>query len=115
MSILIINSPLYREPWNNYDEVLPPIWLWYLCTNLKKNWFSVELFDAVAWKKPLNEIIDYIEHWNFSHVGLNIFSTNHRLVEEIVTRVSKKIIFVIWWAFTKSNYQDIVTINLQNN
>lgn len=114
MGILIINSPLYREPWNNYDEVLPPIWLWYLCTNLKQNWFSVELFDAVASKTPLDKIIDYIEHWNFSHVWLNIFSTNHRLVEEIVTRVSKNITFLIWWAFTKSNYQDITNWKTNN-
>lgn len=114
MKVLIINSPLYREPWNNYDEVLPPIWLWYLCTNLKKNGFNVELFDAVAWKISLDRIVDYIEYWNFSHIWVNIFSTNHRLVEEIVMKVSKKVIFIIWWAFTKSNYKDIIHWKVQN-
>lgn len=115
MTFLMINSPLFRNPQEQYDEVLPPIWLWYICTNLKDNWFNVELFDAVAWKKPLDEIIDYIEHWNFSNVWLNIFSTNHKLVEEIVTRVSRKVTFFIWWAFTKSNYSDIANWNTHND
>lgn len=115
MKFLMINSPLFRNPQDQYDEVLPPIGLWYICTNLKENWFSVELFDAVAWKIPLNKIIDYIEHWNFSNVWLNIFSTNHKLVEEIVTSVSKKVTFFIWGAFTKSNYLDIANRETHND
>ena len=115
MKTLIINSPLYENPENKYEEVLPPIWLWYICSNLKENWFSVELLDAVAWKIPLDEIIDYIEHWNFSHVWLNIFSTNCQLVKRIVTSVSREVSFILWGAFTKSNANDIINWETKNN
>lgn len=114
MNFLMINSPLYREPWEQYDEVLPPIWLWYICTDLKNKWVDVELFDAVAWKISLEQIVNYIENWNFNNVWLNIFSTNHQLVQEIVTRISKKITFFIGWAFTKTNAQDIINWNTNN-
>lgn len=114
MKFLMINSPLYRDPKEYYDDVLPPIWLWYMCTNLKKKWIPVELFDSLAWKVPLEKIIDYIEYWDYTHVWLNIFSTNKWLVENIVSRVSKEITFLIWWSFTKSSAKDIVEWNTKN-
>ena len=97
------------------DRVLPPIWLWYICSNLKENWFSVELLDAVAWKIPLDEIVDYIEHWNFSHVWLNIFSTNCQLAKRIVTSISREVSFILGGAFTKSNAKDIMNWQTKNN
>lgn len=110
----MINSPLHRNPSDHYDEVLPPIWLWYICTNLKENGFNVQLFDAVAWKISIDQLIDYIEHWNFSYVWLNIFSTNHELVKEIITKVSSRVTFLIWWAFIKNNFESVLKWSTNN-
>lgn len=104
----MINSPLYREPVDQYDEVLPPIWLWYICTDLKNNWINVELLDAVAWKVHLKDTVSYIVDWGFTHVWLNVFSTNCELVKEIITSVPKYVEFIIWGAFTKTNYSEIL-------
>lgn len=114
MNVLLINSPLYKNPSEEYDEILPPLWLWYIWTRLKERWFNVEILDAIWSKLSLEEIIQYIDNGNFKHVWLNIFSTNHKLVEEIVIKTSKEISFLIWWAFTKSNYQDIIRRKTKN-
>lgn len=113
MSFLMINSPLYRDPAEEYDEVLPPIWLGYICTDLKNNGIDVELLDAVAWKISLNKIIEHIVNWGFTYVGLNVFSTNSELVKELIKSVPSKVEFIIWWAFTKTNYAEI--LNWESN
>lgn len=107
MSFLMVNSPLYRDPAEEYDEVLPPIWLGYICTDLKNNGVQVELLDAVAGKVPLKEIVSHIIEWGFTHVWLNVFSTNSELVKEIVSQVPKSVDIIIWWAFAKTNYSEI--------
>jgi hypothetical protein len=62
---------------------------------LQNNGIKVELLDSLASKKSLDEIISYINDGDFSYVGLNIFSTNHTLVQEIVCRVKRSVSFVI--------------------
>lgn len=114
MSFLMINSPIHKNPKEEYGEVLPPIGLWYICTNLQNNGIKVELLDSLASKKSLDEIISYINDGDFSYVGLNIFSTNHTLVQEIVCRVKRSVSFVIGWPFAKSNAQDIITWDTDN-
>lgn len=112
---LMINSPIYRDPQEEYDEVIPSIWLWYICTDLRKRWINVELLDAVAWKILVNEIISKIINWDYTHIWLNIFSTNLEIVKEIIFSINKKVNFIVWWAFTKTNYNYILKWDLSWN
>jgi radical SAM superfamily enzyme YgiQ (UPF0313 family) len=115
LDVLVINSPLFREKIEEYDEdSLPPIGLGYIATNLLDNEFTVELLDAVAENIPINTILDIIRQKNPRYVALNIFTTNMSLVREIVESVDIAISFIIGGAVTKHIYPNILQWNTRH-
>jgi radical SAM superfamily enzyme YgiQ (UPF0313 family) len=113
LDVLIINSPLFRDKVNEYDEdYLPPLGLGYIATDLLSNGMTVELLDAVAENMPLSVILTTIQQKKPYYVAMNIFTTNLKLVREIVESTTCKTHFIIGGLATKELYQTILRWNI---
>jgi anaerobic magnesium-protoporphyrin IX monomethyl ester cyclase len=115
MKVLIINSPLFRDRNELYEEdSLPPIGLGYIATNLRKNGIDVRLIDAIEQHLPLRELIFQIIEAKPDFIGTNIFTTNYELVKEMVESINIQTHFVIGGLSTKSLYSNILTWKTDN-
>ena len=115
MKTIIINSPLFREKNERYDEdALPPIGLGLIATALKNNGIDVSLIDAVANRIPLNDLINTLNTEKPAYIGINVFTTNLELVKELVETISFDTHFVIGALSTHALYQQIFDWNTGN-
>lgn len=109
MKILIINSPLFREKNDRYDEdSLPPIGLGYIATHLKQAGLDVELIDAVHERIPLTDLLKMVNQKKPSFIASNIFTTNCELVKELVETIRFKTHFIIGGLSTKDLHREII-------
>lgn len=110
--VLIINSPLFRDKVDGYDEdSLPPLGLGYIATDLLSNGITVELLDAVEANIPLDIILTIIRQKRPRYVALNVFTTNLHLVREIVESIDNGVQFIIGGLAAKNLYQTILLWN----
>ncbi|MDD5084298.1 MAG: radical SAM protein [Candidatus Moranbacteria bacterium] len=108
LDVLIINSPLFREKVDGYDEdSLPPIGLGYIATDLWGNGLIVELLDAVEGNIPLNDIISIIKQKRPRYVALNVFTTNVHLVREIVD-MTDNVHFIVGGLSAKTLWKEML-------
>lgn len=115
MQVLIINTPLFREKNLLYDEdSLPPLGLGYIATNLKENNISVKLIDAIHDRLSLSELLDDCNNIKPAFVALNIFSTNHIIVKELVESIQFETHFIIGGLSTKQLHDEIFMWNTSN-
>lgn len=111
LDVLIINSPLFRDPITEDDEdSLPPLGLGYIATDLLSNGITVELIDAVNGHISLGKILAIIREKRPNYMAINIFTTNVHLVREIVESV-KGTQFIIGGLSAKSLYKTILSWN----
>lgn len=83
--VVVVNSPLFREPDLGYDEdSLPPIGLGLVATALVNAGLSVHVMDPVANHVSLQDLKRAIRRMGPSVVAINIFTTNYELVQELV-------------------------------
>ncbi len=114
--VLIINSPLFRDKNNLYDEdSLPPIGLGIIATAMRENGLDVELIDAVASKIPLKELVKIVSQKRPDFICTNVFTTNLELVKEFVALISYSTHFIIGGLSTKNLYKEIFEWNSNNN
>lgn len=115
INIILINSPLFREFNELYDEdSLPPIGLGYIATHLMNNGVDVELIDAVHLRIPLVDLIKDINLKRPSFIGVNIFTTNYELVKELINSITFKTHFIIGGLSTKELYKKILEWETSN-
>lgn len=115
-SILIINSPLFRDYNPLYDEdSLPPIGLGIIATSLQSEGHNVELIDAVAANIPLNELISIIEVKRPDFICANIFTTNYTVVKDFVEALEINTRIILGGLSTKDLYTKIFTWSSQNH
>lgn len=113
LNVLVINSPLFRDKVDGYDEdSLPPLGLGYIATNLWSNGIIVKLLDAVETNIPLDILLAVIRQKRPHYIALNVFTTNLHLVREIVESIDSGIHFIIGGLATKSLYQTILLWNV---
>ena len=106
--VLIINSPLFRDRMDGYDEdSLPPLGLGYIATDLLSNGITVELLDAVEANIPIDTLLAVIRQKCPRYVALNVFTTNLHLVREIVESIDGGVRFIIGGLSTKNLYKTI--------
>ncbi len=109
LDVLMINSPLFKDKVNGYDEdSLPPLGLGYIATDLWSNGIVVELLDAVEANIPLDTLLAVIRQKRPCYVALNVFTTNLHLVREIVESIDVRVRFIIGGLATKNLYQTIL-------
>ncbi len=93
MEVIIVNSPLFRDRNDLYDEdSLPPIGLGYIATILQNNDVDVKLVDAVHQRIPLNDLIDTLNAVKPDFLATNIFTTNYDLVKDLVETINFQLI-----------------------
>lgn len=109
MKVLIINSPLFKEKNDLYDEdSLPPLGLGYIATQLQLDGFEVEVLDAVFLRMPLHDLIEYVNTKRPDAVASNIFTTNYQLVKELVEGINYPARIIIGGLSTRELYKYIV-------
>lgn len=84
MDLLLVNSPLFETPGAQQEDSLPPLGLGYIATATRNEGFDVALLDAVATDCGTAGVIGSIASSRPRFVGVNVFSTNLDLVEQIV-------------------------------
>lgn len=90
--VLLVNSPLFVVPDKNFNEdVIPSIGLAYIATNLDIIGIECHILDAVANNRSVKEVVQFVDGSSFTHIGLNIFSTNFSIVKQIVEEIAKDI------------------------
>lgn len=115
MKVILVNSPLFRERNDLYDEdSLPPNGLGYIGTHLRENGIDVMLIDAVDGRIALNELIDHLSKSKPDFIGVNIFTTNYSLVKELVEGLPFSTHIVIGGLSTKQLYSKILTWQTPN-
>lgn len=116
MKVIIINSPLFKDKNDLYDEdSLPPIGLGYIATILQNNGIDVKLIDAVHQRIPLNDLIDTLNAVKPDFLATNIFTTNYDLVKGIAEGINFTTHFIVGGLSTKQLYKDIVTWQTSNS
>jgi len=115
MKIILINSPLFRNKNDLYDEdSLPPIGLGYIATNLKKNGLQVELIDAVHLRIALSDLQSILDEKQPDVFGTNIFTTNYELVKDLCEGLRFSARIVVGGLSTRELYKDILAWNTDN-
>lgn len=109
MKVIILNSPLFRDRNEKYDEdSLPPIGLGYIATGLQKAGVDVSLVDAVDKRIPVTELIAMLNEQKPDVVGTNIFTTNYELVKDIIEAIDFPCHIVVGGLSTKQLYAQIM-------
>lgn len=112
--VIVVNSPLFREVNDRYDEdSLPPIGLGLIATSLKNVATQVQLIDAVALNIPLAQLIKEVNQKSPDFVCLNVFSTNLILVKEFVQSLKSSIHVILGGLSTKDLREEIFSWNLK--
>jgi anaerobic magnesium-protoporphyrin IX monomethyl ester cyclase len=115
MNVIIINSPLFREKNDLYDEdSLPPIGLGHIATILSNDGINVKLIDAVYQRISLSDLITTINTLKPDFVASNIFTTNYELVKDLFEGINFKTHFIIGGLSTKQLYKDVLTWSTSN-
>tara|TARA_A100000171_G_scaffold35638_3_gene34218 strand:- start:14596 stop:15975 length:1380 start_codon:yes stop_codon:yes gene_type:complete len=115
MNILIINSPLFREKNDRYDEdSLPPLGLGYIATHLKEKGHDVLLLDAIEKNMPVAEVVSFIETLKPQVLAINIFTTNYGLVKDIIEGLTVNLHIIIGGLSTKDLYSKIFNWSTPN-
>lgn len=109
MKVIIINSPLFREKNDLYDEdSLPPIGLGHIATILSNDGIDVKLIDAVHQRFPLADLIATLNALKPEFIASNIFTTNYELVKDLFEGINFKTNIIIGGLSTKQLYKDII-------
>ncbi len=109
MKVILINSPLFRDRNERYDEdSLPPLGLGYIATNLRRNGIDVALIDAVDSRIPLKELSEILIEFRPDFIGLNIFTTNYDLVKELVETIRFRTHIVVGGLATRDLSEKII-------
>lgn len=114
--IMLINSPLFEETHDlNKEDYLPPLGLGVIATELMKHSdIRVQFLDAIAENKTVSEILSAISESQSDFVGINIFTTNFKLVKKIIEETKRNTQFIIGGISTRSLYSEISKWETQN-
>jgi len=100
---LLINSPLFRQPTKAVEEdYLPSLGLGIIAKSCLKSDIQVDYVDAIFELKSVDDLVKKIDKGNYHAVGMNIFTVNVHLIQEIVEKVTTKTKFIIGGLSTRS-------------
>lgn len=89
--IVIFNSPLYHDSWDDEEDHLPPLGLGYIITSLHNAHIAAVLVDSIHEQLGVAEIVEIINTNTFPNVGFNIFSVNLLLIKIILAKVNRPV------------------------
>lgn len=106
--IVIFNSPIYREHFDDGENYLPPLGQGYIVTNLQQHGIRASLVDCVYNKMGVHDIVSFIESGTFEYAGFNVFSVNLEIIREILTGIKRKLHIFIGGKAAEYVWEDIV-------
>ena len=112
--IIIFNSPLYRDSYDDGETYLPPIGQGYILTRLNQENISAGLVDAVYNRLGVRDIVNIINNGTFKTVGFNIFSVNMDIVKEIISNIERKVHVILGGKAIGAIWKDIITWDVNN-
>lgn len=112
--IVLINSPIYRNPTNETESYLPPLGLGYIATALHQAGHTVSLLDAVFERKGTKEVLESLCTRSSDYIGVNLFTQNYHIVKEIVEQCPPCCGLIIGGQVVKSIYQEILSWETQS-
>lgn len=114
--VLLINSPIFREEskFDNEDS-LPPIGLGLIATYLQNNKVDVELLDSLYHKISVIDLKQILNNLRPDFIGINVFTTNYELVEDIIESIDFPSHILIGGLATKELYTKIIGWKSGNN
>lgn len=114
MKIVIINSPVFESGTSdNTEDYLPPLGLGIIASAIK-NRDDVTFIDALTDNYGVENIIEAIADIKPNYIGINIFTTNYRLIKQIVEKTMIEVHWIIGGISTKSLYKEIFTWQTEN-
>lgn len=93
--VVLFNSPLYRDSFDDGEDSLPPLGLGYILTYLDRENIPTGLVDAVYDRLGVEAIACIINSGTFHTVGFNVFSVNLKLVKEILFHLERNVHIMI--------------------
>ncbi len=115
MKALVINSPLFKNRNELYDEdSLPPIGLGLIATALENDGVQVNLIDAVALRMPLEDLIVLVNESKPDVICINVFTTNLSLVQEFISKLTFEVQVIVGGLSTSNLVDEIFNWDSQN-
>ena len=116
MKVLILNSPLFKEYYDETSEdYLPPIGLGYILSNLKNHNIELKFYDAVFYNTSFHELLIKLESHSPDYIATNIFSTNYFIVKDLIESYKGPSKFIIGGLATRTLYKKIIHWKTQNH
>lgn len=115
LDLLLLNSPILgigQDP--DSTNNVPPLGLGYIYTQVRLKNLSCEFIDSVVENFLPEELIRIIDSSNARFVGINVFSSNLRLIKSIITKVECNTKFLLGGPAIKYLVQEIKTWNVKN-
>ena len=112
--LILVNSPLIRERFQEGEQFLPPLGLGYIATHTSKAGIDTEIIDTLYESLSVEKLIALIKVKQPDFVGLNVFSPNLEIVKEIISMLPLHITVVLGGQVMKSIYKDIMGWNTQH-
>jgi len=100
---LLINSPLFRTATKAVEEdYLPSLGLGIIAKSCKKSGLEVDYVDAIFELKSVDDLVQKIDEGDYRAVGMNVFTVNVHLIQEIIERVVTETKFILGGLSTRS-------------
>ena len=107
--VVIFNTPIYRDPFDDGEDYLPPLGQGYIVTNLQQHGIQASLVDCVYNKMGIQEVLSFIESGTFQYAGFNVFSVNLEIVREILCGIKRILHIFIGGKATEYVWKEIVS------
>lgn len=111
--VVLFNSPLYRESFDDGETYLPPLGQGYILTHLNQSGIAAGLVDAVYHKLGTEEVIRIINCSTFHTVGFNVFSVNMNLVRDMIAGIDREVHVVLGGKAVGAVWRDIASWNVR--
>lgn len=105
--IVIFNSPIYHDSYDDGESYLPPLGQGYIVTSLRQRGIEASLVDCVYNKMGVSDVISFINSGSFNLVGFNVFSVNLDIIREILIGIRRKIHIYIGGKATEYVWKEI--------
>lgn len=110
-NVLLVNTPLTWDKFQEKEKYLPPLGLGYIASCLQKNKIEVELTDSLEEYLSADDVIHIIQTKTPEFVGLNVFTPNLEIVKEIILHIPEHIKIILGGQVMKSVYQELIDWN----
>lgn len=112
--VLIFNSPLYHDNFDDGEDHLPPLGQGYIVTSLNQNGIYAKLIDCVHEQLGVSDIKSIINQSDCQNIGFNVFSVNTDLVREVLTGINRDVQIFLGGKAIEYLWEEVLSWKIQN-